>query len=94
MQDFYSVSTVYVTKTPPLANAQTGRGKYVSSIEEAARVVCDLRRSGIFQPIAVKLEKANTSLQKRWNFKKISSALPSKRQAATQTTFALAAAKN
>ena len=57
MQDFYSVSTIYVTKTPPLANGQTGRGKDVSSIEEAARVVCDLRRSGVLQPISVKLEK-------------------------------------
>ena len=68
MQDFYSVSTIYVTKTPPLANGQTGRGKYVSSIEEAARVVCDLRRSGVLQPISVKLEKGEYELAQTLEF--------------------------
>lgn len=55
MQPYNSISTIFVTKEMPAIQQQKGRGKYVPSIEEAVRVCCDLRRSGILQPITVRI---------------------------------------
>lgn len=57
MQAYNTISTIYVVKNIPDIRGQKGRGKYVTSIEEAVRVCCDLRRSGVRQPITVYLEK-------------------------------------
>lgn len=57
MQSYHTISSIYVVKNLPDITEQKGRGKYVASIEEAVRVCCDLRRSGINQPITVYLEK-------------------------------------
>ena len=56
MQSYHTISTIYVVKELPDLNKQQGRGKYVTSIEEAVRVCCNLRRSGVNQPITVYLE--------------------------------------
>ena len=65
MQAYNSISTIFVVKELPSLEKRQGRGKYVTSIEEAARVCCDLRRSGVMQPITVRIasgryEIANT----------------------------------
>lgn len=57
MQSYHTISSIYVVKNVPDIKEQTGRGKYVTSIEEAVRVCCNLRRSGVNQPITVYLEK-------------------------------------
>ena len=57
MQSYHTISSIYVVKNVPDIREQKGRGKYVSSIEEAVRVCCNLRRSGVNQPITVYLEK-------------------------------------
>lgn len=55
MQAYHTISTIYVVKELPPIEKQAGRGKYVASIEEAVRVCCDLRRSGVLQPITVRI---------------------------------------
>lgn len=62
MQQYHTISTIYVVKELPDVLMQRGRGKYVTSIEEAVRVCCDLRRSGIHQPLTVCLEKGEYEL--------------------------------
>ncbi len=68
MQAYNTISTIYVVKELPEFAAQIGRGKYVTSIEEAARVCCDLRRSGILQPITVYLEKGEYEISRTLEF--------------------------
>ena len=63
MQQYHTISTIYVVKELPDVRIQKGRGKYVTSIEEAVRVCCDLRRSGILQPLTVCLEKGEYELE-------------------------------
>lgn len=62
MQAYNTISTIHVVKELPDLREQQGRGKYVTSIEEAVRVCCDLRRSGVLQPITVYLEKGEYEL--------------------------------
>ena len=68
MQSYHDVTTIFVVKNLPIAEEQRGRGKYVSSIEEAVRVCCDLRRSGMWQPITVWLESGVYELARTLEF--------------------------
>lgn len=68
MQAYNDISTIFVVKELPSAREQKGRGKYVPSIEEAVRVCCDLRRSGILQPITVYLEKGEYEVARTLEF--------------------------
>ena len=68
MQSYHSISTIFVCKQLPPIEKQTGRGKYVTSIEEAVRVCCDLRRSGMMQPITVRLSAGRYELARTLEF--------------------------
>ena len=68
MQSYHSISTIFVQKNIPAATEQTGRGKYVPSIEEAARVCVELRRSGMLQPITVRIESGTYELARTLEF--------------------------
>ena len=68
MQPYNTISTIYVVKELPDYTTQAGRGKYVTSIEEAVRVCCDLRRSGVMQPITVYLEKGEYEVARTLEF--------------------------
>ena len=68
MQSYHDISTIFVTKEIPTAATQTGRGKYVSSIEDAVRVCRDLRRSGMWQPITVLLDSGVYALARTLEF--------------------------
>lgn len=68
MQPYNSISTIYVAKNLTSVKEQKGRGKFVGSIEEAVRVCCDLRRSGVLQPITVYLEKGEYEVARTLEF--------------------------
>lgn len=68
MQPYNTISTIYVVKELPDLRTKQGRGKYVTSIEEAVRVCCDLRRSGVLQPITVYLEKGEYEVARTLEF--------------------------
>ena len=68
MQPYNTISTIYVVKELPALQNQKGRGKYVTSIEEAVRACCDLRRSGVMQPITVCLEKGEYEVAQTLEF--------------------------
>jgi len=75
MQPYNTVSTIYVVKELPDLTKQKGRGKYVTSIEEAVRVCCDLRRSGVWQPITVYLEKGEYEVARTLEFTNVVSGI-------------------
>ncbi|MBE5739526.1 MAG: right-handed parallel beta-helix repeat-containing protein [Clostridiales bacterium] len=68
MQSYYSISTIFVGKELPFVENQKGRGKYVTSIEDAVRVCCDLRRSGILQPLTVRIASGRYELARTLEF--------------------------
>ena len=68
MQSYHSISTIFVGREVPAAESQKGRGKYVASIEDAVRVCCDLRRSGILQPITVRIAPGRYELARTLEF--------------------------
>ena len=68
MQPYHTISTIFVEKELPDLQMQRGRGKYVTSIEEAVRVCVDLRRSGIMQPITVYLAKGEYEVPRTLEF--------------------------
>lgn len=75
MQPYNTISTIYVVKELPDLKKQKGRGKYVTSIEEAVRVCCDLRRSGVWQPITVYLEKGEYEVARTLEFTNVVSGI-------------------
>ena len=68
MQAYNSISTIFVVKELPALEKRQGRGKYVTSIEEAVRVCCDLRRSGVMQPITVRIDSGRYELARTLEF--------------------------
>lgn len=68
MQPYNTISTIFVVKDLPDIASICGRGKYVKSISEAIRVCCELRRSGVLQPVTVYLEKGEYELNSTLEF--------------------------
>lgn len=67
MPDFCGITTIYVTRNF-IGFKDDGSGKTVGSLEEAVKVCADLRKSGNYQPLTVKIASGEYPLNRELIF--------------------------